>query len=99
MTSETEKQSSSEPRCWCCGSAYPETDLVHLGQHPEVGVCFGCAHSLHRRAIARRDEQHHTTAGQLRGALQAARDHVIDRGWHKRGYLGALLRRIDRHLP
>ena len=40
-----------------------------------------------------------SVAARLRGILQAARDHVFNRGWHERGHLGALLRRLDRHLP
>lgn len=99
MTSEADKQGSADPQCWCCGSQYPETDLVRLGQHPEVGICLECAHWLRRRATARHDEQHHTLAGQLRGVLQATRDYVINRGWHQYGHVGALLRRINRHLP
>jgi len=47
MTSETDKQSPADPQCWCCGSQYPETDLVRLCQHPEAAVCLraptGCA--------------------------------------------------------
>lgn len=99
MTSETDKQSPADPQCWCCGSQYPETDLVRLCQHPRGRSLPQGAHWLRRRATARHDEQHHTLAGQLRGVLQAARDHVINRGWHQRGHLLALLRRIDRHLP
>jgi hypothetical protein len=38
-------------------------------------------------------------AARLRGVLHAARGHVFNRGWHERGHLGALLRRLDRHLP
>ena len=40
MTSETDKQSFAGPQCWCCGSEYPETDLVRLGHptsHPTAG--------------------------------------------------------------
>jgi hypothetical protein len=80
MTSGTQGQSPADPQCWCCGSKYPEPDLVHLGQHPEVAICLRCAHWLRRRATARHDEQHHTLAGQLRGVLQAARDQIINRG-------------------
>ena len=46
----------SETTCWCCGQPRPESDLLRLGQHPEVGVCARCAHSLHRRAQERADQ-------------------------------------------
>ena len=99
MTTAAHGPSSEAPQCWCCGAQYSETALVRLGQHPEVGICFECAHWLRRRATARHDEQHPTPAGDLRRVVQAARDHVIDRGWHHRRPLGPLLRRIDHHLP
>jgi hypothetical protein len=99
VTSDTDKQNYTEAQCWCRGSQYPDTDLLRLGQHPEVGICPRCARWLRRRAIARHDEQHHSLAGRLRGVLQGARDHVISHGWHQRRLLGALLRRLDQHLP
>jgi hypothetical protein len=72
---------------------------VRLGAHPEVGVCFGCAHSLKRRTVARLDQQRPSTMGRVRAGVQWLRDGVIARGLHERGRLGALLRSIDRHLP
>jgi hypothetical protein len=88
-----------DARCWCCGSTYPEAELVRLGRHPEVGVCLDCARWLRRRAVARHDEHRRGPAARLRGVLQSARAAVIARGWHERGRAGALLRRIDQHLP
>lgn len=41
--------------CWCCGHDYSAERLVHLGSHPEVGVCLRCAHFLHRQAGQRED--------------------------------------------
>jgi hypothetical protein len=70
-----------------------------LGQHPEVGVCLGCARWLQRRAVQRYDEHHPSPAARLRGWVNTVRDAVIRKGWHRRGVLGVLLRRIDRHLP
>ncbi|MEV4314748.1 hypothetical protein [Actinocrispum sp. NPDC049592] len=40
-------------RCWCCGTDYPEAQLVRLDQHPEVGVCVQCTQSLRQQAIQR----------------------------------------------
>lgn len=99
MTVQPEQETASRTGCWCCGSPYPEAELVRLGQHPEVGVCLGCARWLQRRARARYDEQHPAPAARARAAVQAVRAAVIRKGWHERGVLGALLRRIDRHLP
>ena len=85
--------------CWCCGTERVETELVRLGAHPEVGLCFTCAVWVKRRAAARQHEQHPTTGGRLLHGLERVRAAVIARGWHERGRLGALLRRLDRHLP
>lgn len=85
--------------CWCCDNEFAEVSLVRLGSRPEVTICLDCARSLHRRALARRHEHRWTPMGVVRGAVQRARDWVIENGWHARGPLGAFLRRIDRFLP
>lgn len=99
MTTQSQRQPATAPMCWCCGRSYPEQELTRLGDHPEVGVCLGCAIYLKRRATARRDEHHPTLVSRLRGGIDTVRNAVIRRGWHERGPLGALLRRIDRFLP
>jgi hypothetical protein len=48
MTVAPEAVQASTPACWCCGAEFEERDLVRLGSHPEVGVCFGCARFLQR---------------------------------------------------
>ncbi len=42
--------------CWCCGDRTVQASLVHLGEHPEVGVCFRCIGYLagRKREIKRR---------------------------------------------
>lgn len=40
MTVQPEQDSASVTRCWCCGGIFPQSELVRLGQHPEVGVCL-----------------------------------------------------------
>ena len=37
--------------CWSCGAAYPDIDLIRLGNHREVGVRLRCAHFLHQQAL------------------------------------------------
>ena len=37
--------------------------------------------------------------GAVRGGVQRVRGRVIENGWHRRGSLGAFLRRLDRFLP
>ena len=96
---EAQQDAPTSPRCWCCGQAYPEADLVRLGQHPEVGVCARCAHWLHRRAQERIDEHQPGPAAWARGGVRRVRAAVMHRGWHDRPLVGPLLRWIDRHLP
>ena len=45
-----ERSRQPDSICWCCGADRPDSDLVRLGAHPEVGVCTDCAVFLHRRA-------------------------------------------------
>jgi hypothetical protein len=85
--------------CWCCGKPVPEEELVRLGQHPEVGVCQGCARWLQRRAVARRDDQHLSASGRLRSGVRAMRGTVIERGWHEMPVVGRFLRYVNRYLP
>jgi NMD protein affecting ribosome stability and mRNA decay len=84
------------PRCWCCGDAYPETHLVHLGEHPEVAVCAGCAHYLNRRARRTRGS---VTSRRLYLTAEKIRDVVIARGWHDHPKIGPSLEWLDRRLP
>jgi len=99
VTIQPERERAAETRCWCCGTGYPEAELVRLGQHPEVGVCLGCARWLRRRAVQRYDERHPSPAARLRAGVDAVRTTVIRKGWHERGVVGAALRWIDRRLP
>lgn len=99
MTAQTNNDTVTPAHCWCCGSSYSEDDLVRLGRHPEVAVCLGCARWLKRRAAERVDARNPSPAARIRTGIGAIRGWVIRRGWHQRGPLGALLRRIDRYLP
>ena len=99
MSAQAQQEPAAVPTCWCCGRPYPETELTRLGQHPEVGVCLGCAVFLKRRATANRNAGNRSPASRVRDAINMVREAVISRGWHEHGPLGALLRRIDRYLP
>lgn len=99
MAVEPDQTAASMSACWCCGAQYPESELVRLGQHPEVGVCLRCARWLQRRAVQRHDERNPSLGARLRGGIGAVREVVIRKGWHERGRLGVLLRWLDRHLP
>lgn len=94
-----EPSNSLIPQCWCCGNHFDEVELVRLGDHPEVGVCAGCARFLQRRAIERQDELRPSTVSRLSGAVRAGRRLVIECGWQDHPVFGRWLRKIDRFLP
>jgi hypothetical protein len=90
----------AEPlECWCCGAAFPDADLIRLGNHREVGVCLRCAHFLHQQALARQDARRPSPATRVRDVLRAARRTVMQRGWHQRPIIGRPLRWLGRRLP
>jgi hypothetical protein len=97
---DTETQTATgqtgESRCWCCGHVRPENALVHLGNHPEVGICINCVHFLRRRAS---DHQATLLHQRLRGAAESVRSGVMARGWHQRPVVGPALQWLNRHLP
>lgn len=90
---------TDRPTCWCCGNEFDETDLTRLGTHPEVGVCSGCAHWLHRRARAATERERPGLGPRARRVIDAARGRVMRAGAHQWPLVGPLLRRLDRHLP
>ena len=98
MSAETQtaKGQTDESRCWCCGQPRSEDTLVHLGNHPEVGICISCVHFLRRRA---RDQQATAMRQTLRGAAESVRGQVMARGWHQRPVIGPALQWLNRHLP
>ena len=98
MSAETQTDigQTGESTCWCCGHARSEDDLVHLGSHPEVGICIACAHFLRRRA---RDRQATVMRQTLRGAAESVRGQVMARGWHERPVVGPALKWLNQHLP
>jgi hypothetical protein len=85
--------------CWCCGQRFSAERLVHLGNHPEVGVCLGCAHFLHQQAHARADQLRPSLAGRMRDQLRRARKQVRDHHWHQQPVIGPALRWLGRYLP
>jgi hypothetical protein len=100
MTAQTStSESDGEVACWCCGQRQPSTSVVHLGNHPEVAVCLGCAHFLHQQARGREDALQSSPAAGLRDGLRAARSLVIRRGWHEKPGIGPLLRWLGTHTP
>ncbi len=98
-TGAAEHEHAVHPHCWCCGNTFDDSDLTHLGANPEVAVCAGCAHWLNRRARAAADRGLGTPGARVRRVVGSARGRVMRAGAHDWPVIGALLRRLDRHLP
>jgi hypothetical protein len=98
MSAETQTAvgGTGESGCWCCGRITSPDALIHLGNHPEVGICISCVHFLGRRA---RDYQATVMRQRLRGTAESIRGEVMARGWHERPVIGPALRWINRYLP
>lgn len=98
MSAETQTATgqAEQSSCWCCGRKFPEDALVHLGSHPEVGICINCVHFLRRRA---RDHQATVMRQRLRGAAEKVRGEVMARGWHQHPVAGPALRWLNQHVP
>src|SRR5215471_13618285 len=93
---QTEIGQTGESTCWCCGQVRAEDALVHLGDHPEVGICINCVHFLRRRAL---DREARMLRQRLRRAADSVRADVMAHGWHERPVIGSALRWLNRHLP
>lgn len=50
MQTQTVVETVPETSCSCCGTPYPDAELVHLGCHPEVGICHGCVEWLEQQS-------------------------------------------------
>ena len=98
-TAAADHQQAVQPHCWCCDNAFDESGLTRLGANPDVAVCAGCAHWLHRRARAAAERERRTPGARIRRVVGAARARVMRAGAPDWPVIGALLRRLDRHLP
>ena len=100
MTAQTATdEADNRAQCWCCGARRPPDAVVHLGNHPEVALCFRCAHWAHHQALSREDAVRPTVAGRVRAVLRAGRREVMRRGWHHKPVIGPVLRWLGPRLP
>ena len=99
MAQTVQGESGRLVECWCCGHRQRAEDVVRLGNHPEVGVCLGCAHFLHQRARGREDAQRPSPAARARDGLWAVRGLVTARRWHEQPVFGPLLRWLGPPMP
>ena len=85
--------------CWCCGATDLADRTVQLGNHPEVHLCLGCAHFVHKQAWAIEDHGRRGPAAFARDRFRSLRAGVIHRGWHQNRIIGGTLRWLGKHLP
>lgn len=85
--------------CWCCGAVDAPDRMVHLGNHPEVALCLGCAHWAAKQAWEIEDQGRTGPLVRARDLSRALRRVVVDRGWHTHPVLGAPLRWIGKRFP
>jgi hypothetical protein len=89
----------SPSACWCCGAIDAPERMVHLGNHPEVALCLGCARWAAKKAWEIEDLARTGPLVSARDRLRAVRRGVVDRGWHRHPVLRGPLRRIGKRLP
>jgi len=85
--------------CWCCGYMDDPDRVVHLGNHPEVGICRACARWAAKEAWAIEDRDRTGPLVFVRDGLRTVRRLVFDLGWHRSRWLGGPLRWIGRRMP
>lgn len=85
--------------CWCCGAINDPDRMVHLGSHPEVALCLGCARWAAKQARAIEDQSKTGPIVIARDRFRAVRRDVINHGWHRNRLFGPPLRWIGKRLP
>lgn len=85
--------------CWCCGAADNPLMMVHLGDHPEVTLCRGCARWAAKRAWEIDDRKKSGILVRARDLSRQGEQVVVDRGWHQNRLIGPPLRWIGKRLP
>ncbi len=86
-------------QCWCCDTVDAPDRMVHLGNHPEVHLCLGCAHFMHKQAWEIEDEEKRGPAVLARERFRSLRAQVVRRGWHQNRFIGDKLRWLGKYLP
>ena len=86
-------------QCWCCGAIDYQDRMIHLGNHPKVQLCCGCARWAAKEAWEIEDRDRTGGLVRLRDRLRDLRRGVVDRNWHQHRVIGRPLRWLGKHLP
>lgn len=90
---------TSRSACWCCGAVDSPERQVHLGNHPEVALCLGCARWAAKEAWEIEDRDRSGPLVVARDGFRSLRRDVVRRGWHRSPLLGGPLRWLGKRLP
>lgn len=85
--------------CWCCGTIDDPEQMVHLGNHPEVGLCIRCVYWLRHKAREVEDLSKTGWLVRVRDKIRRVRSTVIERDLHRHPVFGPPLRWLGRRLP
>jgi hypothetical protein len=99
MSTVADGEDAEPSGCWCCGAMDAPDRMVHLGNHPEVALCLGCARWAAKQAWAIEDQARIGPVARARDRFRVARRGVVDRGWHRHRVFGRPLRWIGKRLP
>jgi hypothetical protein len=94
-----EDEFASGSECWCCGRVDAPTLMVHLGNHPEVALCRGCARWAAHQAWEIDDRAKTGVLVSMRRRLRTVRQAIVERGWHHSRLFGPPLRWLGDRLP
>ena len=99
VTSHDQADPPPPGQCWCCGSIGDPDRMVHLGNHPEVALCLGCARWASKQAWEIEDQNKIGLLVHARRQLRAARHGVIEHGWQNSRWFGGPIRWLGKRLP
>ena len=99
MRTSVDESGSMPVECWCCGARQDASQVVRLGNHPEVTLCTRCARSVGKWAGEIEDRDRDSIAARARDRFRAVRKTVIRHGWHHAPLIGRPVRWLGKHLP
>lgn len=94
-----EDEFATPSQCWCCGIVDDPSLMIHLGNHPEVALCRGCARWAAKQAWEIDDRAKTGPLVIARDRFRNLRQAVVDRGWYHGKLIGRPLRWLGRRLP
>lgn len=90
---------ATQAECWCCGAVAEPSQMIRLGNHPEVSLCARCGHWAGKQAWELDDRGKTGPLVTAREQFRSVRRQVVQHGWHHAPLVGGVLRRLGRWLP